>query len=69
MRAGLAAILVTFAALGLQLAMVIGVIRPDLFLAFLGYTGLFAGMLIVVPGALRRARPGREPRRPPDHGR
>jgi hypothetical protein len=41
MRAGLAALLVTLAALGLQFAMVVGVIRPHIFLAFLGYAGLF----------------------------
>jgi hypothetical protein len=69
MRAGLAALLVTLAALGLQFAMVVGVIRPHIFLAFLGYAGLFAGMLIIVPAALRRASSSSATRHTRKHGR
>ena len=60
MRAVLVAIIVILAALGLQLAMVVGVVRPSFLLALLGYAGLFAGMLITVPAAIRRAQPRRE---------
>ena len=56
----LAALLILLAALGVQLAMVVGVLRPSLLLALIGYAGLFAGMALILPAALRRAqRPGR----------
>ena len=59
----LAALLILLAALGLQLAMVVGVLRPSLLLALLGYAGLFAGMALILPAALRRAqRPGKQAR-------
>ncbi len=61
MRAGLAAFAVILAALGLQLGMVVGVIQPRFLLAFLGYAGLFVGMLLIVPAALRHARPRENP--------
>ena len=67
MRAALAAVTLVLVALGLQLAMVVGVVRPSLFLAFLGYGGLFAGMLLIVPAALRLARGPRGPRPEPPH--
>ena len=63
MRAGIAAAFVILAGLGLQLAMVVGVIAPNLLLAFLGYGGLFAGMMMLVPAALRRAQADRAFRR------
>ena len=69
MRLTLAAIVTILGALGLQLAMVVGVLQPSLLLAFLGYAGLFAGMVLIVPAALRRARAGpnrREARSPGD---
>ena len=56
MRALLAALVTIVAALGLQLAMVVGVLRPNLFLAFLGYSGLFAGAVLIIPTAFRRAQ-------------
>ncbi|MGY6411910.1 MAG: hypothetical protein ACXIUV_12920 [Alkalilacustris sp.] len=62
MRLTLLAVAIILAALGLQLAMVVGVMRPNLPLALLGYAGLFLGMLLLVPAALRRAR---APRRGP----
>ena len=64
MRLTLAAIVLVLAALGVQLAMVVGVLRPSLLLAFLGYAGLFAGMVLILPAALRRARTPPRRRRP-----
>ena len=66
--AALAALVTVLAALGLQLAMVVGLLRPSLALAFLGYAGLFAGMLLLVPAALRHAQPRRGGRPPHDPG-
>ena len=66
MRITLFALATILAALGLQLAMVVGVLRPSLFLALLGYAGVFAGMVLIVPAALRRSRSGPRPR-PGDH--
>lgn len=65
MRLTLTALATILAALGLQLAMVVGVLRPSLLLAFLGYAGLFLGMVLILPAALRRARPP-PPRGHPD---
>ena len=61
MRVILAALATILMALGLQLAMVAGLIRPSFTLAFLGYVGLFAGLALIVPAALAWAR--RVPRR------
>lgn len=44
------------AALGLQLAMVVRVIEPDVVLSLGGYAGLFAGMALFLAGILRRRR-------------
>jgi len=62
MRHLVIAALVLTAALGLQLAMVAGALRPNLALALLGYAGLFVGTMLIVPAALRRAS------RPPPRG-
>lgn len=40
------------AALGLQLAMVVGVIGAQVVLSLAGYAALFAGMILVVTGVL-----------------
>ncbi len=68
MRLTLVALSIILAALGLQLAMVVGILPPSVLLAFLGYAGLFAGMVLIVPAVLRRARagPGRHTGRAPD---
>lgn len=55
-----AAILVMFAGLGLQMAMVVGVIAPNMALALGGYAALFVGMFMVLPAAIRRARRDRD---------
>lgn len=68
MRTTLAALATVLAALGLQLAMVSGLIRPSLPLALLGYAGLFAGMGMIVPALLRRARAAPRRSRPPGEG-
>jgi len=65
----LAALLTILAALGLQLAMVAGVIRPSLVLALLGHAGLLAGLGLTVPAALRLARALPPPRQPPGDSR
>lgn len=44
------------AALGLQLAMVVRVIEPDVVLSLGGYVGLFAGMALLFAEILRRRR-------------
>ncbi|MGY6548218.1 MAG: hypothetical protein ACXIU7_04320 [Roseinatronobacter sp.] len=74
MRQLVIAALVLLGALGVQLAMVAGVLRPNLALAFLGYAGLFVGAFLIVPAALRRAmrrpadpRPGDGPHRDGPH--
>ncbi|MDX1610615.1 MAG: hypothetical protein R3225_10880 [Halofilum sp. (in: g-proteobacteria)] len=43
-------------ALGLQLAMVIRAIEPDVALSLGGYAGLFIGMALVLAGVLHRRR-------------
>jgi len=48
--------LIMVAALGLQLAMVIRLIQPDIALALGGYVLLFAGMILALLGALSRQR-------------
>jgi len=48
--------LLMLAALGLQLAMVVRVIEPDMMLSLGGYVGLFLGMGLVLAGVLRRRR-------------
>ena len=67
MRATIAALAIILAALGLQLAMVVGLLGPSLFLALLGYASLFAGMVLILPAALRRARSGPRPGRSHRH--
>lgn len=52
----LAAILVMLAGLGLQMAMVVGVIAPSMLLALGGYAALFVGIFMVLPTAIRRTR-------------
>ncbi len=61
MRITLAALATILAALGVQLAMVVGLLPPSLLLALLGYAGLVLGMGLVLPAVLRlaRARSGR----------
>lgn len=43
-------------ALGLQLAMVVRVIEPNVALSLGGYVGLFVGMALALAGILRRRR-------------
>ncbi len=50
---GLAAA-VMLAGLGLQLAMVVGVVEPGLGLSLLGYATICAGMMLGLAGALQR---------------
>ena len=52
----LVAVLVMLGGLGLQMAMVVGVIAPSMILALGGYAALFVGMFLVLPAAIRRAR-------------
>lgn len=47
---------VTLAGLALLMAMVVRAIEPGLALSLLAYAALFAGMMLVVIGAVRRAR-------------
>lgn len=49
---GLAAIIM-LAGLGLQLAMVVGVVEPGLGLSMLGYATICAGMMLGLAGALQ----------------
>jgi hypothetical protein len=49
---GLAA-LVMLAGLGLQLAMVVGLLQPRLGLSLLGYATICAGLMLGLAGALR----------------
>jgi hypothetical protein len=49
---GLAAI-VMLAGLGLQLAMVVGLLEPGLGLSMLGYATICAGMMLGLAGALQ----------------
>ena len=44
------------AALGLQLAMIVRVVEPDVVLSVSGYVGLFIGMALCLGGMLRRRR-------------
>jgi len=44
------------AALGLQLAMVVRVVEPDVAVSLGGYVGLFVGMGLCLAGILRRRR-------------
>ncbi|TVP72741.1 MAG: hypothetical protein EA339_05635 [Rhodobacteraceae bacterium] len=55
MRHLLGAVIVILVALGVQLAMVAGALRPNLALAMLGYAALFFGAVLIVPAALRHA--------------
>lgn len=48
--------LLVLAALGLQLAMVVRAIEPDVALSLGGYLGLFVGMGLCLGGILRRRR-------------
>lgn len=50
---GLAAI-VMLAGLGLQLAMVVGLVEPGLGLSLIGYATICAGMMLGLAGALQR---------------
>lgn len=50
---GLAAI-VMLAGLGLQLAMVVGLVEPGLALSMLGYATICAGMMLGLAGAVQR---------------
>ena len=50
---GLAAI-VMLAGVGLQLAMVVGLLEPGLGLSMLGYATLCAGMMMGLAGAVQR---------------
>jgi hypothetical protein len=50
---GLAA-LVMLAGLGLQLAMVVGLVEPGLGLSMLGYATICAGMMLGLAGAVQR---------------
>lgn len=50
---GLAAI-VMLAGLGLQLAMVVGLVEPGLGLSLLGYATICAGMMLGLAGAVQR---------------
>jgi hypothetical protein len=47
---------VMLVALGLLFAMVVRALEPGLALSFLSYAGLFAGMMLALAGAVRRAR-------------
>jgi hypothetical protein len=49
-------ILIVLAGLGLQLAMVVGVLGPGLTLALAGYAALFIGVLVSLVGILRARR-------------
>lgn len=49
---GLAAIIM-LAGLGLQLAMVVGLVEPGLGLSMLGYATICAGMMLGLAGALQ----------------
>lgn len=49
-------LVVAFAALGLQMAMVVGAMAPGLLPALGGYAGIFVGLFLVLLGAVRRAR-------------
>ncbi len=55
MRHLFGAVIVILVALGLQLAMVAGAVRPNLALALLGYAALFFGAVLILPAAVRHA--------------
>jgi len=49
-------LVLVLAALGLQFAMVVRAIPPDVAWSLAGYLGLFAGMGLLLAGILRRRR-------------
>lgn len=49
-------LIVALGALGLQMAMVVGVMAPGLLTALGGYAGIFIGLFLVLLGAIRHAR-------------